>query len=80
MQVIRAEDNLAFIQNKSHAIVTDNKDGTGTVRRNIHAAADRIWLDEEFSDNYGMAYRYKLNFANQPGQEGFVVESWRHLM
>lgn len=74
MQVIRTEDNLSFIQNKSHTIVTDNKDGTGTVRRNIHAAADRIWLDEEFSGNYGMAYKYKLNFANQLGQEGFVVE------
>ncbi|EHQ89172.1 hypothetical protein [Desulfosporosinus youngiae] len=74
MQVTRAEDNLTFIQNKSHTIVTDNKDGTGTVRRNIHAAADRVWLDEEFSGNYGMAYKYKLNFANQPGQEGFVLE------
>lgn len=74
MQVIRAEDNKSFIQKKSHTIVTDNKDGTGTVRRNIDAVSDRIWLDEEFSGNYGMAYKYKLKFANQLCQEGFVVE------
>ncbi|MDQ7092911.1 hypothetical protein REC12_04855 [Desulfosporosinus sp. PR] len=74
MQVIRAEDNLAFIQNKSHTIVTANKDGTGTVRRNMEAVSDRIWLEKEFSGNYGMAYKYKLKLANQLCQEGFIVE------
>jgi len=74
MQVKRAGDNMSFLQNKSHTIVNDNKDGTGTVKRNIYAAADRIWLDEEFSCNYGMAYKYKLKFANQLCQEGFVIE------
>ena len=69
MQVKRAGDNMSFLQNKSHTIVNDNKDGTGTVKRNIYAAADRIWLDEEFSCNYGMAYKYKLKFANQLCQE-----------
>jgi len=73
MQVIRAED-ISFIQNKNHTIVTDNKDGTGTVQRNIDTVSDRIWLDKEFSGNYGMAYKYKLKFVDQLCQEGFVVE------
>lgn len=74
LRIIRVEDNINYIENKSYSVVTDGSNDTALIQNNVYAVCDRAWISEEFSLKYGWEYIYKFKVANDYILEGNIIE------
>lgn len=74
INVIKAEDNINYVECKDYTVFISNDDGTVSPINNFLAMADRLWVEEAVVCSIGENCIYEIKTESGVATEGKIIE------